>query len=122
MSATVGAVRAVTAGILAVGLALGLAGCSQPAEEQRVLTATGTGSHAFEVTIARPGAGDLTLSFFCSSGSYHLVVRESPATAMIGRCGTAQTFVVPIPPVHTVHLEIGLRQDSIYTMRAGFRS
>jgi hypothetical protein len=112
---------AAAAGVLAA-VVVALSACADPGGYTQVLSSSGTGSNSLAITASVADSHTFTVSFFCTNGAYRLVVREAPGVDMAGDCGQRQTYDIPIPPTHTVHLSIGVRQDSTYTVRAGFRT
>jgi hypothetical protein len=114
--------RFAAAALVLVAAGASLSGCADPGAYTQVLSSSGTGSGSLAITASVADAHVFTVSFFCTSGAYRIVVREAPHVEMAGECGQRQTYDVPIPPTHTVHLSIGIQQDSTYTVRAGFRN
>ena len=114
--------RSAAVALVIVAAAAFLSGCADPGAYTQVLSSSGTGSGSLAITASVADSHVFTVSFFCTSGAYRIVVREAPHVEMAGDCGQRQTYDVPIPPTHTVHLSIGVQQDSTYTVRAGFRN
>jgi hypothetical protein len=114
--------RSAAVALVIVAAAVSLSGCADPGAYTQVLSSSGTGSGSLAITASVADSHVFTVSFFCTSGAYRIVVREAPHVEMAGDCGQRQTYDVPIPPTHTVHLSIGVQQDSTYTVRAGFRN
>ncbi len=99
---------------------LGLTGCGLAPSYRPVIDNNGTGAHSLDIAVPLTGFRQFKVSFFCTSGTYSLLVLESPKISMVGLCGERVSYSIPVPPVHVLHLEISLKQDSIYFVRGGF--